>query len=140
MIAVIDTVPFTLHEEIIDPAGHYIILICDITSTKLTLLNAYVPNTHQIRFLNSLFRKIKKVQIRSLLICRDINTTANPHVDSTTTTSRHTPSLRKFLLDNDLFDVWHCHYANEKDYSYFSLLILSHKLLLGRQIVTAKGH
>lgn len=70
MIAVKDTVAFTLHEEIIGPAGRCIILICDINSTKLMLFNVYVPNTHQIKFLNSLFRQMKKVQKGSLLVCQ----------------------------------------------------------------------
>lgn len=51
-----DTVSFRLHEEIKDPQGSYLILICNINSTTYTIANIYTPNSHQICFLNKLLR------------------------------------------------------------------------------------
>lgn len=89
MIAIKDTVGFTPHEDVIDPEGRFIILICNINSTKFTLVKVYAPNTLQTLFMTSLPKKIKKIQKGSLLICGDFNATVNPQMDSTSTTIRH---------------------------------------------------
>lgn len=60
MIAIKDTVAFTIHDKFVVPEGHFIILISNINYTKFTLVNMYAPNTHQICFLNSLLKKSKK--------------------------------------------------------------------------------
>lgn len=106
MIAIKDTVAFTLHDKFIDLAGRFIILICNINSVKLTLVNVYVPNTLQICFIISLLKKIKSFQKGSLLICGDFNATANPQLHSTSTNIRHMPSPNKVLyMTNGAVDM-----------------------------------
>lgn len=81
LIAVKNTVGFSLHESICDPEGKYLILTCDINNRPFTVVNASTANSHQIRFAHKLSCKISKVKRGSLVICRDINLTANPHLD-----------------------------------------------------------
>lgn len=41
-------------------------------------------------------------------------------MDSSATPSRKPLSLTTFLRTHNLFDVWHCRHANERDYSFYS--------------------
>lgn len=58
LIAIRDTVAFTLHEEIIDPQGRFLSLICDLNSTTYTIATVYSLNKHQVHFFNKLMKKI----------------------------------------------------------------------------------
>lgn len=85
---------FSLKESILDPEGRYIILLCQINSNLYTLVNVYVPNVHQIRFLKRLFKKLKSVQHGSLIMGSDFNTVN----DSTLETSPQVKDCAHNLL------------------------------------------
>lgn len=53
LITIRDTVAFMLHEEIKDPQGRFLILICDLNSTTYTIATVYSPNKHQVHFFNN---------------------------------------------------------------------------------------
>lgn len=120
MIAVRDSVAFTLHKEIVDPQVNYLILVCVINSTTYTVANIYAPNMHQIRFLHKVLKKIRTAQQGSLIICGDFNLTWDPALDSTLKSRRPTQSLQSLMHAHDLYDAWQCLHANERDYTLFS--------------------
>lgn len=53
-IAMRDTVGFKPEKCVVDPLGQYILLICYIINILFTLVNAFVPNVGQTRFLTRL--------------------------------------------------------------------------------------
>lgn len=120
MIAVKDTISFHLISESNDPSGRYLIIICGINNVRYTLMNIYVPNKCQIKFLNGLMWNVKKIQQGSLIMCRDFNIVPNLQMDSTTAPSKMTSSLAHFLRSNELYDAWRCTHDSERDYSFFS--------------------
>lgn len=120
IVAVRDTVDFHLHQELTDPNGRYIILVCFINKINYTLLNIYAPNTYQMRFLHKVLCIAQAVQKRHLVFCGDLNLVSEIHIDTTSTTKRRESPLKKFLASNDLFDVWRCHHGSERDYTYLS--------------------
>lgn len=75
---------FHLHQSI----GRYIIAICDINNVTCTLVTIYVPNTHQVAFLNKLGKKIKRVKQGNLLWCGDFNVINEASMDSTSRSKR----------------------------------------------------
>lgn len=95
MVVIKDSVSFQLHSETSDPDDRYLIIVCDIIATRYTLVNVYIPNFHQVRFLNKLLKKLNGIQQGSLVICGDFNIT--PDLDSTSVTSNRSPSLAFFL-------------------------------------------
>lgn len=140
MVAIWDSLAFHLVSEIVDPAGRFLILICDINSTRYTLINLYAPNYHQLYFLHKLMKRLKKVKQGSLLLCGDFNILRDPQMDSTFLQKGTTASLQILLHSQNLFDVCRWIHTSERDYSYFSAahfylridLFLADKWLLQR--------
>lgn len=85
-----------------------------------TIVNSYSPNSHQIAFLNKLWKKIKRVQQRKLLWCGDFNEISDALVDSTSKGIRPPLQLGSWFTKWQLFDVWHCYHASERDYTFYS--------------------
>lgn len=65
-------------------------------------------------------KKIKTIQQGSLIVCGDFNITPDPRMDITSKSSKKTPSLASFLKSQELYDVWRCTHANEKDFTLYS--------------------
>lgn len=132
LIAIRESVAFTLKEAHIDPAG-------ELNNKPFTIVNLYAPNSHQIRFLKRLYRKITTIWRGSLMICGDHNLTPDYTIDTTAKAKRPPLTLQPFLNSEDVYDVWRCQHANERDYTFHSSrhnsysridLILVDKLLL----------
>lgn len=66
----------------------------------------YAPNSHQLHFLNRLIQKVTEVKKGSLLLGGDFR--------------GRIPDLGPFIQREDLFDVWRCLHATERDYTFFS--------------------
>lgn len=56
LITIRDTIAFKLHEEIKDPQGKFLILICKLNLIMYTIVTMYSPNKHQIHFFNKLMK------------------------------------------------------------------------------------
>lgn len=69
--------------------------------------------------LQAVWKKKTTVKHRNLIICGDFNLTANLQMDFTSPAKGHTPSLRALFHMEDVYNVWHCHPANKKDYTFF---------------------
>lgn len=120
LIAKRDTISFQLQNCILDPEGRYIILLCTIENTTYTIVTLYAPNQRQMSFLKATFKRIKSVQQGQLLICGDFNLIPDNDIDSSSGPKRFLSPLNSFLKDNDLYDVWRCCHAAERDYTFFS--------------------
>lgn len=146
LLAIKDSVDFVLHESLIDDDGRYIILICSIENTLLTIVALYAPNTHPLRFLKSLLKKVSKMRKGNLVLCGDFNIVPDQQIDSSSVGRGRPISLCGLLHTEDLYDIWRCLHGNEKDFTFFFHrhksysridLILADKWLLQR--VTSVG-
>lgn len=59
-ILIKNSVAFSLIEQIADPKGRFIIVICEVNSIRFTIASIYAPNKRQISFLRSTIQKIKQ--------------------------------------------------------------------------------
>lgn len=123
MIAIKITVAFQLIRSHIDPGGRYIILICHINDVICTLVNTYTPNTHQVSFLNKIHRKLCKVRQGRLIWSGDFNGIGDRLMDSTSRSSSPPLQLQTWFTKADLYDMWRCLHATEKDYTFYSQIL-----------------
>lgn len=118
MLAIRDTVSFELKDSFIDQEGRYIILV--INNLPITLVSVYAPNSHQIRFLRKVFKKVFRVRVGSLLLCGDFNVIVDGQLDSISSVRSQSHYFRDLLIKEELYDVWRCLNANEKSFTYYS--------------------
>lgn len=119
-IAIRDSVTFQTHQAILDPGGRFIILVCEVDSVKCTLVNVYAPNSRQIAFLNKVKRKVERVKQGALIWCGDFNAIVDPSLDSTSKCSTPPVQIQPWLLATNLYDIWRCRHATEKDFTFYS--------------------
>lgn len=98
----------------------YIILVCTLDSVLYTLVNVYMPNTLQVRFLLRFLTMFKSVRQGNLVIEGDFNMHINSTVDSSSVSRAKQGQLQTFLRKHDLYDPWRCQHRNEKDYTFVS--------------------
>lgn len=122
LIAVKDTVALKLMNLHTDTQGRFIILVCEINNTVYTLVNLYVPNTGQISFLNKIWEKVTKLKQEKLILCGDFNLVPDGTIDVQGSTPKkpRTSTLLTFLHSNELYDIWGCQHASERDFTFFS--------------------
>lgn len=114
-----NSVSFQLHHSRKDPGGRFIILfilICDINNVTVvsimcTIVNVYVPNSHQFFFLNKLQKKVGRVKQGASIWCRDFNAIVDASIDSTSKSLTPPFQLHSWLLISSLYDAWRCCHA-----------------------------
>lgn len=57
LIAVRDTLAFSLLQSYIDPGGRYDILVCTLDDINYTIVNVYAPNARQMQFHKKVLKK-----------------------------------------------------------------------------------
>lgn len=120
LIAIRDSLTFQLHQVYRDPGGRFIILLCDIANVRYTIVNVYAPNTRQLSFLNRLRKKVNKVKQGRVIWGGDFNAIVDTSIDSTSRSIRPPVQLHTWLNSSDLYDVWRCRHASERDYTFYS--------------------
>lgn len=84
------------------------------------MVNIYAPNSNQIKFLQALLGKIRKIQQGRLIIGGDFNNVGGPKIDTSSQMRPIKSHLKAFLHKHKLFDVWRCQHGTERDYSFYS--------------------
>lgn len=120
LTAIHDSVALTLHDQIQDPLGKFLILICDLDSTTHTIVNVYSPNKRQVHFFIKLMKKVQSLQKGLLILCGDFDVTPDLAMDSTTKTTCYHPALSPSIHKHNVYDAWCCLHAGEKDFTFFS--------------------
>lgn len=69
LIAFKHTINLQLKDCIKDAEEWYLIPLCSINDSYYTFVTVYAPNTHQLRFLQKLHKKVSAVQHGSVLWC-----------------------------------------------------------------------
>lgn len=123
LIAFHRSTPFTLHSEIKDPEGRYLILMGYIMDTAVTVVSYYAPNYRPVPFLSHLFNIINTHKMGSIFICGDSNQVLLPFLDKTPYTPPRTQdarSLSQLLSRHNLIDSWRESNPAKRNYTYFS--------------------
>lgn len=114
LIAVSYTVAFRLHDMIIDTAGRFIVLVCEMNNVMYTLINLYAPNCRQLPFLHTLKKKVDSIKKGLVLYCGDFNCVPNKQLDYSAPQRSARSEIQPFLHTSDLHDIWCCVNSGEK--------------------------
>lgn len=117
---------FTLNNAIADPDGRFIIVQATIYNKLFTLVNIYAPNNDDTQFFHNIFGKLSDMSVNSIIIIGgDFNTTLDPIIDSSnlklTKQSQTARTLRKYMDDFGLSDVWRAKHLTKREYTFQSL-------------------
>uniref|UniRef100_A0A803JQ02 Reverse transcriptase domain-containing protein n=1 Tax=Xenopus tropicalis TaxID=8364 RepID=A0A803JQ02_XENTR len=120
-------IAFQLHQQLADPSGRYLMLICSINNQVYTLVNLYTPNENQIQFLTKTLTHLMQHRQGKCIVAGDFNNILNPILDisrlNMKQNNRDQVPARKFrelLHKFALTDVWRAKYPTEKEYTYYS--------------------
>ena len=105
----------TIHSEIIDPQGRFIILKADIADSKYTLINIYAPNKDND--IANFFEKLRKALLEEhfdadekVIVGGDFNCPMNPFLDkkggSSAPRKIAIAGIECFQEEFDLVDIW----------------------------------
>lgn len=113
---------FTLHKEICDSQGRYIILDITINDVRLTLVNLYGPNKDEPIFFKVLKTKLEEFKNSKIVIGGYFNVVQNYHLDTSNLQNRNNPKSHEILCniknDLDLTDRWRTKNPNTRIYTW----------------------
>ena len=111
-----------IQKVLIDPAGRYVIINCQIFSELWTLMNFYAPNENDVKFIQETSLKLADAHDK-ILIGGDFNLCLDPALDRSTKvlTKLKVVKLTLYLMsDLNFIDIWRKRNPKEKDYSFYS--------------------
>lgn len=117
-------VPFKQLSTIMDKEGRYVVVIGEIYSTPVTLLNIYGPNNDDPEFFRKTLNLIPNISTTNLIIGGDFNLVLDTYLDRSST-KRVEPTkagvLLKSYIDNmNLVDVWRVSNTAGREFSFHS--------------------
>ena len=114
-------IPFKLISQHKDIHGRYLIVKCEMFGERYTLINVYNPPNSDMSFLSKIQTILDNTPTGVIIMGSDLNNIFSSNDSSTKTRKINPPKkLVKFLLDNELQDVWRILHPNTIDYTYFS--------------------
>lgn len=123
LVAFHRSTPITVHSEIKDPEGRYLILTGNILDTEVTVVSYYAPNKQPIPFLTHLLQVVNAHKMGTIIVCGDSNQVLLPFLDKTPYTSPRNQSkisLSQLLSKHNLVDSWRESNPTKRNYTYFS--------------------
>lgn len=117
-------VPFKQLSTIVDRDGRYVILVGEIHSTPITLLNIYGPNNDDPEFFRKVLNLIPDISSTKLIIGGDFNFVLDTYLDRSSTL-RMEPSkacnlVKSYSENMNLFDIWRISNSSGREYSFHS--------------------
>lgn len=150
-ILILKGVPFKHNLTMSDEEGRYVIVVGEVFSVPLTLVNVYGPNCDNPEFFKKVFDLIPSISDTNLIIGGDFNCVLDPYLDKSSTkivSSNSSKFLNAYISNSNMFDVWRILYPSAREYSFHSqvhniytridYLILDGKLM--PKVCTAKYH
>ena len=105
-----NTFQYTLHNEIIDNSGRFVILDLTLDGNRVTLGNIYGPNDDEPIFFNHLQSKVEGFGNNSIILGGDFNVVQNYTLDTKNLNKLNNPNsnekINKLKEDLDLHDYW----------------------------------
>ena len=95
-------VPFQLTESLVDPEGHYVVLVGRLEGRDVVLVNIYAPNVDQGIFFDDISRKLAAFLVCPIILEGTFNCVADPNLDRSHTPLRDSPIHRTARL----FSTW----------------------------------
>lgn len=117
-------VPFKQLSTIADKDGRYVIVVGEIHSTPMTLLNVYGPNHDDPEFFRKVLNLIPDISNTNLVLGGDFNFVWDTYLDRSSTIriepSKACDLLRSYTKNMNLADVWRLSNSSGREYSFHS--------------------
>lgn len=116
-------VPFVHTQTISDDRGRYLLVIGELNSVPVTLINAYGPNFDDPVFFQNLFNSVPNVANTNIILGGDLNCVLDSVLDRQhpqAITSKSSITLNNLIQSHNLVDVWRLLNPTGRDFSYFS--------------------
>lgn len=100
--------PIKIQNILIDLAGRYVIIHCQIFSELWTFMNIYAPNENDVKFIQEVFLNLANAHDK-ILIGGDFNFCLDPVLDRSTkvvTKSKVAKLTLSLMKDLHLIDIW----------------------------------
>lgn len=123
MMGIGTSVAWELSQEIIDPAGRFLILKRKLNPHNVTLGGLYASNQIQVTFWEALIGEVAASSGNEVVVFGDFNTVIHKEWDRShhsTTTPNLPKRFHRFKSAFDLIDVWWVKNLSTRDYSFFS--------------------
>lgn len=117
------SVPFIHKQTIHDINGRYLIVIGEINSLSITLVNIYGPNFDDPSFFEKVFKRIPDFMNTQIIMAGDYNCVLNARLDTQprrTTTSKSSLLLNNYMQKLNLVDSWRAIHPTDHDFSFYS--------------------
>lgn len=112
--------PFIHKSTISDREGRYLILVRELYSVPITLVNIYGPNLDSPSFYKHVLAQIPDVSQTNLITGGNLNLVLDTYLDRSssrrTLTSKASIFLREYLKKSNLFDSWRIFNPQERAY------------------------
>ena len=120
-ILISDNLGFKTNTVSRDAEGHYIIIKGSIHKEDLKIVNIYVPNVGEPKYINQLITNIKKLIDSNTIIVGDFNTPLTTmDRSSNQKINRVTMALNDTLDKMDLTDIFRTFHPKAAEYTFFS--------------------
>jgi exonuclease III len=110
----------TIHHQILDKEGRYIILDISINDKRMTLINVYGPNEDEPIFFTMLMEQFDNNNLT--ILGGDVNTVQDYSLDTLNTKHRNNPKsheeINMIKEDLDLYDPWRVQNPETKMYTW----------------------
>lgn len=117
-------VPFLHKTTIADNEGRFIMVIGEIQSTPITLLNIYGPNRDEPEFFRKTLNLIPDISTTNLILGGDFNLVLDTYLDRSSTQRIPLPKasifLNTFISNSGLIDIWRILNPSGREYSFHS--------------------
>lgn len=113
------SVPFIHKQTIHDINGRYLIVIGEINSLSITLVNIYGPNFDDPSFFEKVFKRIPDFMNTQIIMAGDYNCVLNARLDTQprrTTTSKSSLLLNNYMQKLNLVDSWRAIHPTDHDF------------------------
>lgn len=119
-------IPFRLINTISDVNGRFLIVIGELHSVHVTMVNIYGPNVDDAGFFRKVFDKIPDLTTTNLIIAGDYNTVLDWRLDRSSQKqagpSNASVTLNNLISSVNLVDIWRLLHPTDREYSFFSKL------------------
>ncbi|KAL2081000.1 hypothetical protein ACEWY4_022853 [Coilia grayii] len=107
-----------------DQIGRFVYVLLSVNYSKVLLANIYAPNVHEDNFLPSISNSLLKYHDCHCIVTGDFNATLCPSQDRSTVPPGTLPlsslSLKRFVTDLNLVDIWRLQNTDVKAYTFHS--------------------
>ena len=119
-------VPFQHIKTINDDNGRFLIVIGQLYSMHVTLVNIYGPNFDDAGFFRKTFDKLPDLSNTDLIIAGDFNAILDWHLDRSSkkqsNPSNASVTLNNLISSTNVVDIWRLQHPTDREYSFFSKL------------------